>query len=326
MDIRTVADFEAALANGPYTDGGYPVYFVTAGNTDLSFKNAKKHRRDIKRAILEHTAGYAQNADIKRWRVTSVDVNWEDPALYDNDSGERIESAYAEDRAGPARMNPTPGKHGGFVTQSGRRLKGSEICPTRAEASHFLSVRKAAILEMLRSLTPAQRRKYRSMIPSEQNKFETAHGVPARIGRCTFQSASLVMHYGAGTMFARPEKPIMLPEEERRAPAPEPEPSGKPRDWTNWWWKRFGFDTAREAQAAGRVAPRGAARELPAPQRSAAEELGLATDRQPTKAEVKAAFSKRVLAAHPDTGVAGGDTEGFKRALAARDALMRVAA
>jgi len=320
MDIRTVADFEAALARGPYTDGGYPVYFGTANDKALSFKNAKKHAGKIKRSIRDRRDD--------GWRVTEVAVNWEDPEFYDDESSERIESAYAEDRAG-ARMNPTPGKHGGFVTQSGRRLKGSEICPTRQEASHFLSIRKAAIIEMLRSLTPAQRQKYRRMIPSEQNKFETKHGVPARIGRCTFQSASPVMHYGAGTMFARPEKPIMLPEEERRAPAPEPEPSEKPRDWTNWWWKRFGFDTAREAEAAGRAAPSTAGRgvkQLPAPQRSAAEELGLATDKKPTKAEVKAAFARRVLAAHPDTGGAGADTEGFKRALAARDALMKVAA
>jgi len=311
MDIRTVADFEAALANGPYTSlGSYPVYFVTANNTALSFKNAKRNAGKIKRAIEK------QRDD--GWRVTGIDVNWEDPEFYDDENGERIESAYAEDRAGAPRMNPRenpyPGKHGGFVTAAGRRLKGQEICPTREEASHFLAVRKAAIHAMLRSLSPAQLRKYRGMIPSEQNKFETKHGVPARIGRCTFQSASLVMHFGAGTMFARPEKPERLPEE-------KPEPSEKPRDWTNWWWKRFGFDSAREAEAA---APgRGATRELPAPQRSAAEELGLATDRKPTKVEVKEAFKQRVLAAHPDRG---GDAESFKRALAARDALMKVAA
>lgn len=370
MDIRTVADFETALASGPYTSvGSYPVYFVTAGNTALSFKNAKKHAGQIKRAIKDRRED--------GWRVTGVDVNWEDPAFYDDESGERIESAYAEDRAGAARMNPTPGKHGGFVTQAGRRLKGSEICPTREEASRFLSIRKAAILEMLRSLTPAQRQKYRRMIPSEQNKFETKHGVPARIGRCTFQSASLVMHYGAGTMFARPEKPIMLPEEER-APAPSPEASEKPRDWTNWWWKRFGFDSEDKALAAGHTsssASRASAasrapssrqlpapqrqiggffrksptRQIPAPQRSAAEELGLTgaaprraravalvgrqrsaaeelgiePDHLPTKAEVKAAFAKRVLAAHPDHG---GDSESFKRALAARDLLKQSAA
>ncbi len=43
-------------------------------------------------------------------------------------------------------------------------------------------------------------------------------------------------------------------------------------------------------------------------------------------AEVKAAFAKRVLAAHPDTGAVGGDTESFKRALAARDTLKKIAA
>lgn len=319
MDIRTVADFEARLAEGRYTSiGSYPVYFVTADGTALSFRNAKKHAGRIKRAI--------EKRGDDGWRVTAADVNWEDPEFYDGESGERIESAYAEDRAGAPRMNPREnphqGKNGDMVTEAGRRLRGSAICPTREEAAHFLSVRKAAIHAMLRSLTPAQLRKYRQMIPSEQNKFETKHGVPARIGRCTFQSASLVMHYGGGTWFARPEKPERLPEE-------KPEPSEKPRDWTNWWWKRFGFDSAREAEAAGhsasgRVASgRGAMKQLPAPQRSAAEELGLATDHKPTKAEVKAAFARRVLAAHPDRG---GDAESFKRALAARDKLMASAA
>ncbi len=32
-------------------------------------------------------------------QITGVDVNWEDPALFCDECGERIESAYAEDEA-----------------------------------------------------------------------------------------------------------------------------------------------------------------------------------------------------------------------------------
>lgn len=90
--IVTIKDFGTALKNGPYTSvGGYPVYFTTDDGETLSFATAWEERALIADAI--------NNSEKNGWRVVDVDVNWEDAALYDAHTGERIESAYAEDDA-----------------------------------------------------------------------------------------------------------------------------------------------------------------------------------------------------------------------------------
>lgn len=90
--IVTIKDFGTALKNGPYTSvGSYPVYFTTDDGEALSFATAWEERALIADAI--------NNSERNGWRVVDVDVNWEDPALYDVHTGERIESAYAEDDA-----------------------------------------------------------------------------------------------------------------------------------------------------------------------------------------------------------------------------------
>lgn len=90
MKTYSVSDFNAQLAAGPYAwPGGYPVYFVTADGLALSFKSAQKNADLIRSAIADrdNTGG---------WRVAGAEVNWEDAQLYCADTGERIESAYAE--------------------------------------------------------------------------------------------------------------------------------------------------------------------------------------------------------------------------------------
>jgi hypothetical protein len=93
MDINTVADLDEALEHGPYAwPGGYPVYFVTADGGALAFKTVEAEYDTIADAINDDDTNGG-------WRVVAADVNWEDPELYDDHTGERIESAYAEDDA-----------------------------------------------------------------------------------------------------------------------------------------------------------------------------------------------------------------------------------
>lgn len=90
--IVTIRDFGTALKNGPYTSvGGYPVFFLTADGGALSFATAWNERNLIADAI--------NKSEKNGWRVTHVDVNWENAELYDDHTGDRIESAYAEDDA-----------------------------------------------------------------------------------------------------------------------------------------------------------------------------------------------------------------------------------
>ncbi len=93
MKIKTVSDFRRAYRQGPYAwPGGYPLYFIASDGEAISFKSARENRRLILEAIAyaDHGSGF---------RVMWMDVNWEDPELYCADTGERIPSAYAEDRA-----------------------------------------------------------------------------------------------------------------------------------------------------------------------------------------------------------------------------------
>ena len=92
MYINSISDFRTVVRNGPYAwPGGYPCYFVTSDGAVLSFKAAKQERRNILEAIRDQ--------DRSGWRVVAVDINWEDPDLFCDHTGERIESAYAEDDA-----------------------------------------------------------------------------------------------------------------------------------------------------------------------------------------------------------------------------------
>jgi len=93
MKIETVSDFRRAYRQGPYAwPGGYPLYFIASDGEAISFKSARENRRLILKAIAyaDHNSGF---------RVMWMDVNWENPSLFCADTGERIPSAYAEDRA-----------------------------------------------------------------------------------------------------------------------------------------------------------------------------------------------------------------------------------
>ena len=92
--MMTLDQFNSALESGPYAWlGGYPLFFVMADGAALSFKAAETMAETIREAIRDDL-----RADCG-WRPEAVDVNWEDPDLICDHTGERIESAYAEDDA-----------------------------------------------------------------------------------------------------------------------------------------------------------------------------------------------------------------------------------
>ena len=96
MKIETISDFRTAIRNGPYAwPGGYPLYFITADGSVLSFEAAKSERRAILEAIYNNPGQYTYTDG--EWLVVAVDVNWEDPQLYCDHSNEHIPSAYGDD-------------------------------------------------------------------------------------------------------------------------------------------------------------------------------------------------------------------------------------
>lgn len=86
MEIKTIAELEKAIADGPYTQlGMYPKYFITECGGVLSFETVVDNVERIKEAITDrHYSG---------WLVCGCDVNWES-LLFCDHSGEQIESAY----------------------------------------------------------------------------------------------------------------------------------------------------------------------------------------------------------------------------------------
>jgi hypothetical protein len=74
----------------PYAwPGGYPCYLITADSGILSHEACKDCFREIVSAVLDN---HRQSG----WYPEAVAINWEDPDLICDHTGERIESAYAE--------------------------------------------------------------------------------------------------------------------------------------------------------------------------------------------------------------------------------------
>lgn len=89
-----ISDFrKGARSSNQYAwPGGYPVHAITDDGDALCFPCLKRERR----TILEAIRGGRGCCD--GWRVGGFIINWEDPSLYCNQCGNRIESAYAENR------------------------------------------------------------------------------------------------------------------------------------------------------------------------------------------------------------------------------------
>lgn len=74
------------LIASPYTwPGGYPMFAVTTDGGCLCKACCKTESRSI---------GSTYGTD--GWAIAGLAVNWEDPSLWCDHCGERIESAYAE--------------------------------------------------------------------------------------------------------------------------------------------------------------------------------------------------------------------------------------
>jgi hypothetical protein len=92
--IDSVADLKATLRAGRFTSvGGYPLFFITADNSVLSFESVRDNFRECIDAWESFPRWGKLNDD---WRVVACDVNYEDESLYCDHSGEKIESAYGD--------------------------------------------------------------------------------------------------------------------------------------------------------------------------------------------------------------------------------------
>jgi len=89
----TTKEIKEVLRAGPYAwPGGYPLYFVTADGGVLSYESVLRNWPLVCDAVRrrDYNSG---------WMVVACMINWEDPQLFCDHSAERIESAYAEDKA-----------------------------------------------------------------------------------------------------------------------------------------------------------------------------------------------------------------------------------
>lgn len=88
--IQTGAELRATLRAGAVTwPGCYPLYFITSDGGALSFDTVRANLR----SVLDSIRTKCNDG----WRVIACEVNYEDTELYDDHTGERIESAYGED-------------------------------------------------------------------------------------------------------------------------------------------------------------------------------------------------------------------------------------
>ena len=88
--ISSGRKLRSTLRAGSYAwPGGYPLYFITSDGGALSFQTV----RDNLRSVLDSIRTKCDDG----WRVVACEVNWEDLNLYDDHTGEKIESAYGDD-------------------------------------------------------------------------------------------------------------------------------------------------------------------------------------------------------------------------------------
>jgi hypothetical protein len=91
MLVNTVHEFLDILrTQNKFTSiGSYPTFFLMSDGETMSWEAVRENVWQIARAIRDRSRD--------GWRVVGYDVNWEDPEMYCAHTGERIESAYAED-------------------------------------------------------------------------------------------------------------------------------------------------------------------------------------------------------------------------------------
>ena len=79
--------FEDGTVSRYASPGYYPIFYVTADYGVLCAACVEAEAEVI---------AEADATDDDQWRLIAAEANWEDPRLYCDHCGERIESAYAE--------------------------------------------------------------------------------------------------------------------------------------------------------------------------------------------------------------------------------------
>jgi len=95
MNIRNKTELLNAIDNGPYVwPGGYPLYFIAADGTSLSFK-AVKENLSICLEQYEDIAKYGTPSD-PEWHIVTIEINYENNDLFCSHTNEKIECAYCD--------------------------------------------------------------------------------------------------------------------------------------------------------------------------------------------------------------------------------------
>ena len=80
-----------ALRTGPHAWlGGYPLYFLAADGSALSFEAVRGEIRQVMHALRHPGTD-------RDWQIIAVDVNWEDADLFCAHTGQLIPCAYSDD-------------------------------------------------------------------------------------------------------------------------------------------------------------------------------------------------------------------------------------
>ena len=89
MPRYTLHDLVSDLRGGKYTSvGSYPKYWITSDGGALSYEAIRENIMQVGRS----TRDGAKDG----WCVVACAINYEDPELFCDHTGNRIESAYAE--------------------------------------------------------------------------------------------------------------------------------------------------------------------------------------------------------------------------------------
>jgi hypothetical protein len=84
-------DLKQALRAGPYAwPGGYPLFFLTADGSVLSFAAVREELRQVLCAVR-------QPGTDPWWEIVAIGTNWEEPDLCCEHTGQLIPCAYPED-------------------------------------------------------------------------------------------------------------------------------------------------------------------------------------------------------------------------------------
>lgn len=90
FDLETLADVKAAIRAGGFAwPGGYPLYFIMADCSVVSFRGILEEWRNV----VADTMANSRSC----WQPVALDVNYETPGLFCDIMGDLIPAAYLDD-------------------------------------------------------------------------------------------------------------------------------------------------------------------------------------------------------------------------------------